>query len=301
MKPILSLVYLLLLPKAGIAQEPDSSIQQSIIDTAMPEEVSINQTILMADYFTFIDSIVKNHIKADSSLSEYTLVHANPWILDSLRNTDYYLAKEKGKHIADTRKIGIFHPGDRVRIPARYRCLQIKNKLDSIWLDINVPEFRLRVKRKDSTLYTIPIRVGQNTMKYLETAKRVVSLQTDLGEGRIIKADKDPYFVNPVDGKHFTTTKRDDGYITEMPMIPWLETEIGGVRNGDMIHPTTNLNTLNKAYSNGCIGLRESDAWLVYYYAPPGTRVIIRYDLNITNEQGENIVLKDVYRLKTNR
>jgi len=253
--------------------------------------------MLMGDYFSFMDSIVKSNTKSDSCLSEYTIVHANPWIIDSLRNTDYYLAKEKGKRITDMRKIELFHPGDRIGIPGREQSIQIQDKLDSVWLDINVPEFRLRIKRKDTTLYTLPIRVGQNKMRYLETAKRIVSLQTDLGEGRILKANKDLYFVNPVDGKQFATTKRDDGYITEMPIIPWLETEIEGLRNGDMIHPTTNLNTLNKAYSNGCIGLRESDAWIVYYYAPPGTKVTIRYDLNSSNERGEKIVLKDIYKL----
>jgi hypothetical protein len=250
----------------------------------------------MAHYFSFMDSIVKSNIEVDSCLSEYMVVHANPWIMDSLRQTDYYLAKEKGIFITDSRKLEIFHIGDAIRIPQGENCIQIKNNLDSVWLDINVPEFILRIKRNDSTLYTLPIRVGQNKKRYLETAKKKVSLQTDLGEGRVIKADKDPYFVNPVDGKHFTTTRRDDGYITEMPMIPWLETEIEGLRNGDMIHPTTNLNTLNKAYSNGCIGLRESDAWLVYYYAPPGTKVKIRYELNAINEKGERIKLKDIYQ-----
>tara|TARA_R110000868_G_scaffold60723_3_gene185075 strand:+ start:2130 stop:2405 length:276 start_codon:yes stop_codon:yes gene_type:complete len=77
--------------------------------------------------------------------------------------------------------------------------------------------------------------------------------------------------------------------------IPWIETQINGVRNGQMIHPTTNPETLEKAYSNGCIGTKEADAWILYYYAPLGTKITIRYDLQ-TYEEGRVVnVLKDIY------
>lgn len=55
-----------------------------------------------------------------------------------------------------------------------------------------------------------------------------------------------------------------------------LEPAIDGIRIGQLIHLTTNLATLGKLSSNGCIGLRESDAWMVYYYAPLGTKVLFR-------------------------
>ena len=76
-----------------------------------------------------------------------------------------------------------------------------------------------------------------------------------------------------------------------MPQIPWIETEINGVRNGQMIHPTTNPKTLGKAYSNGCIGTTEADAWIIYYYAPIGTPIEIKYDLK--NEDGKTLI--DIY------
>ena len=83
-----------------------------------------------------------------------------------------------------------------------------------------------------------------------------------------------------------------------MPQIPWIETEINGIRNGQMIHPTTNPKSLGKAYSNGCIGTKEADAWVIYYHAPLGTKVKIRYDLE-TYEEGMVIsVLKDIYELQ---
>ena len=82
---------------------------------------------------------------------------------------------------------------------------------------------------------------------------------------------------------------------TLMPQIRWIETEVNGVRNGQMTHPTTNPVTLGKASSNGCIGTRESDAWIIYYYAPPGTAITFRYDLKITNTTNQKVQMKNIY------
>ena len=82
-----------------------------------------------------------------------------------------------------------------------------------------------------------------------------------------------------------------------MPQIPWIETEINGVRNGQMIHPTTNPKTLGKPYSNGCIGTKEGDAWVIYYYAPIDTGIRIRYDLNVKEAKGQKEILKDIYNI----
>ena len=126
---------------------------------------------------------------------------------------------------------------------------------------------------------------------------RVTDLRTKTGIGSIVKHVKHPDFYNPVDGKRFYVTRRDDGKTTMMPQIPWIETEINNVRNGQMIHPTTNPNTLGKAYSNGCIGVGEADAWMIYYYAPLGTKLRIRYDLETYDEGKVIFVLRDIYNL----
>ena len=73
---------------------------------------------------------------------------------------------------------------------------------------------------------------------------------------------------------------------------------VDGQRLGDLIHPTTNPKTLSKAYSNGCVGLKEADAWYVYYYAPLGTRVVFRYELRPVREEGDTLTLRDIYRGK---
>ena len=79
-----------------------------------------------------------------------------------------------------------------------------------------------------------------------------------------------------------------------------METEINGIKNGQLIHPTTNPETLNKAYSNGCIGTKEADAWVIYYYAPIGTKIKIRYDLNDVDSRGKPVILKDIYNHSIN-
>jgi L,D-transpeptidase ErfK/SrfK len=143
--------------------------------------------------------------------------------------------------------------------------------------------------------------VGKNKRRYLETAGRIVDLRTPVGTGKIVRIERDPYFVDPVSGERFFTTRRDDGRRTLMPQIPWLEPEINGLRYGTLIHPTTNPSTLGKAYSNGCVGTPEAAAWVVYYHAPLGTEVRFRYDREVTDERGNTVFLEDIYQLSSPR
>jgi len=171
-------------------------------------------------------------------------------------------------------------------------------KLNRITIDVNIPEYKLRIKEGSRVLYTFRVRVGKNAEQYLETAKRVVNLRTVLGEGIIVEIYKEPLFINPCTGKRYYQTRRDDDSLTLMPIIPWLEPEIEGIRQGHLIHPTTNPETLGKAYSHGCIGTREEDAWRIYYHAPLGTGVKYRYDLSVVDEAGDTLYLEDIYHLR---
>jgi len=143
------------------------------------------------------------------------------------------------------------------------------------------------------------VRVGRNEKKYLKMAGRVVDLKTKTGKGRIVNHVVNPDYYNPVNGYQYFVTKRDDKKVTKLPQIPFIVTEINGVRNGQLIHPTTNPVTLGKSYSNGCIGTKEGDAWAIYYYAPIGTKIRIRYDLDVKDAKGEKLELKDIYNLKS--
>ena len=124
---------------------------------------------------------------------------------------------------------------------------------------------------------------------------RVQDLKTKTGEGIAFKHVRDPRYVNPVNNHEYFVTRRDDNKVTKLPQVPFIETEINGIRNGQLIHPTTNPITLGKAYSNGCIGTKEADAWTIYYYAPVGAKIHIRYDLNVVSKELDTLVLKDIY------
>lgn len=279
--------------------------RRSLTDKQPPPPLSMKDTIIadtnivVGQYFEFMEQVVAflDTLKA-YPISEYTLVHANPWILDTLRSYDYYESMKRGRFIYNQRVLPVLKKGARIKIPDKKEALAIQDSLEHTLIDVNIPEYKLRIIVYDSVRHTLPVRVGRNTSRYLKTAGRRVSLRTPIGEGQIIRIERNPWFVNPVDGKVYHTTLRDDGQRTRMPLIPWLEPAIAGRRPGTLIHPTTNSNTLGKAYSNGCIGTSEGDAWLVYYHAPLGTKVRFRYDLKVENEKGDTTILKDIYNLR---
>jgi hypothetical protein len=268
------------------------SIGRSSVSTT----VLVPKDVKVEDYFEFLDSLV---IKYDSlvnyKLTEHILVRLNPSIIDTLANTDYYKMIKKDSFVYDQKKLMVLKKGQSLKIPDSTEASSLLNSFKNTVIDINIPEFKLRIYQDSTLLYLFPIRVGQNQSKYLAMGDRITNLRTIHGLGEIVRHVRNPAYYNPSDGKRFYLTKRDDERITLMPLIPWIETEINGIRNGQMIHPTTNPITLGKAYSNGCIGTKEGDAWFIYYYAPVGTKVHIRYDTKTIDEKGNEILLDDVY------
>ncbi|WP_297693854.1 L,D-transpeptidase [uncultured Eudoraea sp.] len=258
--------------------------------------IHIAQDINISQYFDYMDSLINVYDSVvPYPLSEHLLAHANPWIIDTLANTDYYRLQARDSFVYDQRKLLVLRLSDSIIIPDSVTASNILNSFKKTNLDINIPEFKLRIYQGSSLLFTFPVRVGKNTKKYLAMIDKTTDLRTKSGIGKVVRHEKDPDFYNPVNHERFYTTKRDDNKTTLMPQIPWIETEINGIRNGQMIHPTTNPETLGKASSNGCIGTRESDAWIIYYYAPLETRITIRYHLEFINGKGENVKLKDIY------
>ncbi len=259
----------------------------------------VNHDVPMRWYLDFMDSLTKNiNLLLPYTVSEHLIVRANPWLIDSLENTDYYRLKEKGIFSYDQKAMTILRQGDSLAIPDSMMVDSLKKKMAATRIDVNIPEYKMRIFEGDTLLYTFPIRVGQNKVKFLAMSGKMTDLRTKTGKGKIVDVDRNPVLINPVDNKRYTKTFRDDSVYSLLPRIPWLETQINGERYGQMIHPTTNPVTLGKAYSNGCLGLKEADAWRVYYYAPIGTAVTIRYQLQIIDEKGDTIQLKDIYRNK---
>lgn len=253
-------------------------------------------TVKIKDYFKVMDNIVERY---DSILthhvSEHLIIRNNPWVIDSLAATDYYYLKELGITNLNPKELPIFKPGDFLVIPNSATVDSLHRLFQETYLDLNIPEFKLRVIQEDSIVYDFSARVGRNERKYLAMADRIVDLRTETGKGTIVQYSKDPTFINPVNNQMYHVTHRDDGVLTALPNIPWLVPEINGIRNGQLIHPTTNIETLGKAYSNGCIGVSEASAWYIYYHAPLGTRIVIRYDLEITDKNGDTLQLQNIY------
>jgi len=260
------------------------------------DSIIVSNNVSVENYFQFIDSIVKVYNSLTTyKLTEHLLVRANPWIIDTLQNTDYYRMMSRDSFVYDQKKMIVLPRGSTITIPDSIVAQVILKSFQKTSININIPEFKLRIFEDTLQLYEFPIRVGRNEKKYLEMSGRIQDLKTKTGEGNIVNHNRNPRYVNPVNNHEYLVTKRDDNRVTKLPQIPFIETEINGLRYGQLIHPTTNPETLGKAYSNGCIGTNEADGWVIYYYASIDTKIRIRYDLNVINKVGDSIILKDIY------
>jgi hypothetical protein len=272
--------------------ETDSKVKQKVT----PIEIVVNKDVPIRSYFKWMDSIVTKHNQTRNYIiDEYIIVHHNKWILDTLAHTDYYYLMDKGIFNEDSQSLLALKEDQVLVIPDSIQTLQLKAQLRNTSLELNIPEFRLRIIQDGKELYKFPVRVGKAGKRYMAMAKGEVDMRTKPGIGEIIRVNKNPIFANPQNNHKYERTNRDDGKNTALPAIPWLEPSINGISVGQLIHPTTNLATLEKASSNGCIGLRESDAWIVYYYAPLGTRVVFTYELQGKDDTGKTVEYRNIY------
>lgn len=270
--------------------------KETFVESNPPVFIRIPHPIRIKGYFAFMDSLlVTQDSLLDYELDEHLLVRANPWLINRLANTDYYLQKARGIKIMDQVECTVLRTRDSLLIPDAGFAHRIRQQMQNTVIDINLPEFVLRIVEDEEVKYTFPVRIGQDRIRYLAMAGRNVDLRTRTGIGEITRISKQPTYINPSNNRVYRKTRRDDGEVTALPIIPWLEPTIDGIRYGQLIHPTTNPVTLGKTSSNGCIGTRESDAWVIYYHAPIGTRVVIRYDRQIVDSQGDTILLPDIY------
>jgi L,D-transpeptidase ErfK/SrfK len=283
--------------KSFALENPISIINDSIhrphIDTL---KIVVKKDVPIRTYFKWMDSLVNVfNKKSNYAIDEYVLVKANLWILDTLAHTDYYYLKEKEIFNEDSQSLIVLQKGQILFFPDSLQTHEIKERMANTYIDVNIPEFKLRIIENGKELFKFPVRVGQNKKTYLAMANGEVDLRTKSGIGTIVRVNKSPAFINPKNNHKYYTTKRDDNKVTKLPAIPWVEPEINGQRFGQLIHPTTNMATLGKAFSNGCIGLRESDAWFLYYYAPLTTKIVIRYDLQGKDDEGKDILFTNIY------
>jgi L,D-transpeptidase ErfK/SrfK len=243
-----------------------------------------------------MDSLVRKYDRLTPyRLTEHLIVRHNLWIIDTLQNTDYYRMKARDSFVYNQKKMIALPAGNFIKIPDAIEANELLKSFENVFIDVNIPEFKLRIYEDTLPLYEFLVRVGRNERKYLKMSGRVEDLKTKTGVGTIVKHICNPRYVNPVTNYEYIVTKRDDNSVTKLPQIPFIETEINGIRNGQLIHPTTNPASLGKAYSNGCIGTNEADAWVIYYYAPLNTKIKIRYQLKVPSKKGDSTILKDIY------
>lgn len=256
----------------------------------VPRDIRVNH------YFKFIDSVVAGvQNVVPYPVSEHIIVRANPWIIKRLASFDYYENMKAGRFIYDQDTLVALPAGSGILIPDMAHAAAIADTLAHTLIDVNIPEFRLRIYEFGVLKFTFHVRVGKDKSQYVGTVGHKIDLRTPVGEGHIYRISREPVFIKLNTGKRYTTTVRDDGKVTKMPMIPWLDPEIDGRKPGAMIHPTTNVETLDQSYSHGCVGMAENSAWIVYYHAPIGTAVQYRYCLHVKDENGNDVQLKDIY------
>ncbi len=280
-----------------IANSVNNDISKHIkINSDTTKLIRVTKNVPIHSYFQFLDSIVTHYDSITSyPLSEHLLVRANPWIIDTLKNTDYYLMKARDSLVYNQKEMIVIRAGSMLEVPAFAKAEKIMSSLEKTYIDVNIPEFKLCIYEDSLLLHQCTVRVGRNEEKYLKVGDRITDLRTITGSGSIVGHVKNPDYYNPANGHQYFSTRRDDNEVTELPQVPFLETEVNGLRNGQLIHPTTNPISLGKAYSNGCIGTSEADAWILYYHAPIGTKLIIRYNTTVIDEFGKKLLLEDIY------
>ncbi len=160
------LILLLFLGKerARVEFQPNAAI-----DLEIAKEISIPKYIFVGDYFGYIDSLVQRYDSlVPYPLSEHLLVRNNPWVIDTLANTDYNRRMEKDSFIYDQRQQIVLPKGLTLKLPDSTKACRMLEEFAHTEIDINMPEFRIRIFQDDILLYTSPIRVGQNRKRYLK-------------------------------------------------------------------------------------------------------------------------------------
>ncbi len=292
LKPIYVISRCVLFSLLFLYQAADVFCFHNTKDSINPNAYYLDKDIPVKHFFKTIDFIAKRY--SDSvgyTLSDYHIVNYNSWIIDSLSHTSYYWLKDHGIKDLNQKDRIVLKKGTPIQIPEKKIALAIEDRLKSNRIIINIPEYKMRVYHEDLLIYDCLIRVGKNESRYLKSIDKYMDLRTRTGKGFIYATERNPTWINPVDGTQYKETKRDDGTVTKMPMTPSITIFLNGYVSGQLIHATTNPETLGKPASNGCIGTSEEDIWRLYFLCPPGTKIEIIYDRKYTDESE----LPDIY------
>ena len=160
---------------------------------------------------------------------------------------------------------------------------------------VNIPSFTLRLISGGVCEKKYKIRVGKPASK------------TITGIGSITRKFKTSYFryaSGPQQGeiiRYSNIRSSYNGKIVKRIKIPYdkirgLELEINGEVTGQIIHATTNPETLGHACSSGCVGMSIEDMLDLYGRKKPGTKVLIEYN-PVEYHDGIFYFYGDIYKL----
>lgn len=160
---------------------------------------------------------------------------------------------------------------------------------------VNIPSFTLKLISGGVCEKKYKIRVGK-----LQT-------KTITGIGSVTKKFTTSYFrysSGPQKGeiiRYSNIRSSYNGKIVKRIKIPYdkikgLELEINGVITGQIIHATTNPETLGHACSSGCVGMSIEDMLDLYARVKPGTKVLIEYN-PVEYHDGTFYFYNDIYKL----
>jgi hypothetical protein len=160
---------------------------------------------------------------------------------------------------------------------------------------VNIPSFTLRLIADGVCEKKYRIRVGKLENK------------TITGVGSVTKKFKTSYFrysSGPQQGeiiRYSNIRNTYNGKIVKRIKIPYdkirgLELEINGIVTGQIIHATTNPETLGHACSSGCVGMSIEDMLDLYGRVKPGTKVLIEYN-PVEYHDGFFYFYSDIYKL----
>ncbi len=128
-----------------------------------PIIVQVERDVPIKYYFEYIDSIISQNYKFSSyKLSEHVLVRHNPWIIDTLSNTYYYKMIEKDSFVYNQKEMIVLKKGSKIAIPDSAQVDTIINSFEKTLIDVNIPEYKLRIYEDSILLHEFEVRVGKN-------------------------------------------------------------------------------------------------------------------------------------------
>ena len=92
-------------------------------------KVPVKAKITVVNYFKYMDTLVARYNSlVKYSLTEHIIVRANPWIIDTLENTDYYRRKERREFVYNQKKLFSFDRRKRQN-RSKYQLFKKKSKI----------------------------------------------------------------------------------------------------------------------------------------------------------------------------